>query len=124
MTLRAVIALLAAAALAACSASPPKLSMPKLKIPRVHKVPVQQGNLLDQDMIDSLKPGMTRSQVAFVMGQPVAPNIFNRDRWDYIYTLDVPGVLEEEKRISLHFEDGRLAYFTGEYLPSGQQQPK
>lgn len=124
MTLRAMIALLAAAALTACSASLPKLSVPKLKIPRVHKVRVQQGNLIEQDMIDSLKPGMTRSQVAFVMGQPIAPNTFNRDRWDYIYTLDVPGVLQEEKRISLHFEDGKLAYFTGEYLPSGQQPPE
>lgn len=121
MSLRAMIALLAAAALAACSASLPKLSMPKLKIPRVHKVLVQQGNVIEQDMIDGLKPGMTRAQVAFVMGQPIAPNTFNRDRWDYIYTLDLPGVRQEEKRISLHFEDGELAYFTGDYLPSGEQ---
>ena len=121
MSLRAMIALLAAAALTACSASLPKLSLPKLKIPRMHKVLVQQGNVIEQDMIDGLKPGMTRAQVAFVMGQPIAPNTFNRDRWDYIYTLDLPGVRQEEKRISLHFKDDELAYFTGDYLPSGEQ---
>jgi len=93
-------------------------SMPKVGLPRVHKVTVQQGNVITQDMIDRLKPGMTRSQVAFVMGEPVFRNPFEDDRWDYIYTLQVPGYYEEEKRVSLYFEDGVLAYFTGDYAPS------
>ena len=97
-------------------------SMPKVGLPRVHKVTVQQGNVITQDMIDRLKPGMTRSQVAFVMGEPVFRNPFEDDRWDYIYTLQVPGYYEEEKRVSLYFEDGVLAYFTGDYAPSDATQ--
>lgn len=92
-------------------------SMPKM--PRVFKITIQQGNLISQEMIDQLKPGMTRSQVAFVMGEPVARNTFNEDRWDYIYTVVVPGVYEDEKRMSLYFENDVLAYFTGDYAPTG-----
>jgi outer membrane protein assembly factor BamE len=91
-------------------------------LPRVHKVTVQQGNVITQDMIDRLKPGMTRSQVAFVMGEPVFRNAFDDDRWDYIYTLEVPGYYEEQKVVSLYFEDGVLAYFTGDYAPSGETE--
>ena len=86
--------------------------------PRVHKVTVQQGNVISQEMIDKLTPGMTRSQVAFIMGEPVVKNSFNTDRWDYIYTIVVPRILEDEKRISLYFENDVLAYFTGDFAPS------
>ena len=57
-------------------------SMPRLGLPRVHKVTVQQGNVITQEMIDKLKPGMSRSQVAYIMGEPVFRNPFNDDRWD------------------------------------------
>lgn len=87
-------------------------------LPRVHKVTVQQGNVITQDMIDRLKPGMTRSQVAFIMGEPVLRHAFENDRWDYIYTLEIPGYYNEQKRMSLYFENGVLAYFTGDYAPT------
>ena len=87
-------------------------------LPRVHKVTVQQGNVITQEMIDRLKPGMTRSQVAFVMGEPVLRHAFSEDRWDYIYTLQIPGYYDEQKRVSLYFENGVLAYFTGDYAPT------
>ncbi len=99
----------------------PQLKMPKFKMPRVHKVTVQQGNVITQEMIDSLKPGMTRAQVVFIMGEPIVRNAFDRDRWDYIYTIEVPGIYGDEKRISLHFQDDRLAYFTGDYRPGDRQ---
>ena len=87
-------------------------------LPRVHKVTVQQGNVITQEMIDRLKPGMTRSQVAFVMGEPVLRHAFNEDRWDYIYTLQIPGYYNDQKRVSLYFENNVLAYFTGDYAPT------
>lgn len=93
-------------------------SIPKPGLPRVHKVTVQQGNVITQEMIDRLRPGMTRSQVAFVMGEPVFRNPFDDARWDYIYTLQIPGYYEDNKRMSLYFENGVLAYFTGDYAPT------
>lgn len=93
-------------------------SLSRISIPRVFKITIQQGNLISQEMIDQLKPGMTRTQVAFVMGEPVARNTFNEDRWDYIYTVVVPGVYSDEKRMSLYFENEVLAYFTGDFAPT------
>jgi outer membrane protein assembly factor BamE len=93
-------------------------SIPKPGLPRVHKVTVQQGNVITQEMIDRLRPGMTRAQVAYVMGEPVFRNPFDDSRWDYIYTLQIPGYYEDAKRMSLYFENNVLAYFTGDYAPT------
>ncbi len=89
-----------------------------LSLPRVHKVTVQQGNVITQQMVDRLKPGMTKSQVAFVMGEPVLRHTFDDNRWDYVYLLNIPGYYDEEKRVSLFFQNGVLAYLTGDYAPS------
>jgi outer membrane protein assembly factor BamE len=93
-------------------------SMPKLRLPRVHKLTVQQGNVITQVMIDKLKPGMTRSQVAFIMGEPIFRNSFDDERWDYIYTIELPGVFNSSQSVSLFFIDDVLAYFTGDMVPS------
>lgn len=86
--------------------------------PRLYRATVQQGNVITQEMVNKLTPGMTRSQVAFIMGEPVLRNTFNNDRWDYIYRVELPGYYEEEKRLTLYFEDDVLAFFTGDYLPA------
>ncbi|MFW6094140.1 MAG: outer membrane protein assembly factor BamE [Pseudomonadota bacterium] len=90
-------------------------------LPRVHKVTVQQGNVITQEMIDRLKPGMSRAQVAYVMGEPVHRNPFDQERWDYVYSLEVPGYYDQQKMVSLYFENDVLAYFTGDYAPSSAQ---
>lgn len=93
-------------------------SLKRPKLPRVHKLTVQQGNVINQKMIDKLKPGMTRSQVAFIMGEPVVRNAFNNDRWDYVYSIELPGVYSTTQMVSLFFVDEQLAYFTGDLVPS------
>jgi outer membrane protein assembly factor BamE len=105
----------ASVVLAGCSFKRPRL-------PRVHKLTVQQGNVLTQDMIDKLRPGMNRSQVAFVMGEPVVRNSFNDDRWDYVYTIELPGVYSTTRTVSLFFVDEQLAYFTGDLVPERIQE--
>ena len=87
-------------------------------LPRMHRVTVQQGNVITQDMIDQLKPGMTRRQVAFIMGEPVVKNTFNPDRWDYVYSIVIPNVGTQTYRVSLYFDQDLLGYFTGDFAPS------
>ena len=53
----------------------------------VYRLDVQQGNLLDQEDIEAIQPGMTRSQVRYLLGTPVAADPFRNDRWDYMYYL-------------------------------------
>ncbi len=91
--------------------------------PRVHKVVVQQGNVITQAMVDQLKPGMTRSQVAYIMGEPVVRNTFNDARWDYVYTLENPGFYEVNSTVSLFFSGEKLSHFSGD-IPPTTAQPK
>ena len=53
----------------------------------VYKLEIQQGNIMTQEMIDKLKPGLTRSQVRYVLGTPLVTDPFHPDRWDYYYYL-------------------------------------
>jgi outer membrane protein assembly factor BamE len=103
-----------------CSVLLSACSMPKLRLPRVHKLTVQQGNVITQKMIDQLKPGMTRSQVAFIMGEPIFRNAFTDKRWDYIYTIELPGVFSSNNSVSLFFVDDVLAFFTGDMIPTSE----
>ncbi len=93
-------------------------AMPNFRIPRVHRITIQQGNLVTQDMIDKLKPGMSRKQVAFVLGEPVVKNPFDQSRWDYVYTVFIQPNFNSEKRLSVFFVDDHLSYFTGDYKPT------
>ena len=113
MLARAFTATLITMLLTACS-----FSFPKLSLPRLYKITVQQGNVITQEMVDQLKPGMTHSQVAFIMGEPILRNTFNENRWDYVYTVVLPGYFNQEIRMSLFFENDVLAYFTGDLAPS------
>jgi len=56
----------------------------------VHKIDIQQGNVITQDEINQLEPGMTRRQVQYVMGSPMIADVFHQDRWDYLYRMQ-PG---------------------------------
>lgn len=85
---------------------------------RVYRPALQQGNVITQQMVDSLKPGMTREQVAYVMGEPVVRNPFNDNRWDYVYTLQAPGYADKNALLSVFFEDGELSHFDSDIEPS------
>lgn len=73
-----------------------------------HKIDVQQGNFLDQETVAKLKPGMTRSQVRFLLGTPLVTDVFHPDRWDYLYIDRKGGKLKENKRLTLIFEGDSL----------------
>lgn len=88
------------------------------KFPGVHRITIQQGNVITQTMIDKLKPGMTKRQVQFVLGNPVVDDHLNRDRWDYIYTIDIPGIDRVQRNLHVYFIDERLSYFEGDFAPT------
>jgi len=92
-----------------------------LGIPPVHRVTIQQGNVITQEMIDRLRPGMTRRQVQFVMGEPILGNTFQADRWEYIYNIQVGAEARKQQRLTLHFDDDTLNRFEGDFVPSELQ---
>lgn len=74
----------------------------------LYKIDVQQGNVVNEEMLEKLKPGMTKSQVLFVMGSPLIVDTFRDNRWDYVYILREKGDLIEQKRLTLFFEEDTL----------------
>lgn len=90
-----------------------------VKFPGVHKVDVQQGNIVDQEMIDKLRPGMTKSQVRFVLGTPLVVDTFNQSRWDYFYNRVTSQGKETQEQVTVFFDaEDKLERMTGDYLPS------
>lgn len=100
----------------------PQIKVPDLKIPRVYKLSVQQGNVITQEMVDRLEPGMTRNQVEYVMGRPVLEDPFDDDQWVYLYTLEVPDVFIQAFKMVLIFEEDTLVSITGDYVPTTAEE--
>lgn len=90
-----------------------------------HRIEVQQGNVIDQAMLDRLKPGMTPAQVRFALGTPLLVDPFRDNRWDYVYSLQREGKLAEQRRITVVFEQGVLKGVEGDVVAAagkpGQQ---
>jgi len=79
-----------------------------------HRIDVQQGNALDPENVARLKPGLSRSQVRFLLGTPLLVDPFRTDRWDYVYLFYQAGTLIERKRVSLIFEGDTLVRIEGD----------
>jgi outer membrane protein assembly factor BamE len=79
-----------------------------------HRIDVQQGNALDPENVARLKPGLSRSQVRFLLGTPLLVDPFRTDRWDYVYLFYQAGTLVERKRVSLFFEGDTLVRIEGD----------
>lgn len=84
--------------------------------PGVFKINVQQGNIITQKMLDTLKPGMTQKQVHFVLGKPVVENIFNSSLENYVYTYQKAGGDVQQQTIKVYYEDDLFAKYEGTLL--------
>ncbi|NYT71255.1 outer membrane protein assembly factor BamE [Halomonas sp. QX-2] len=75
----------------------------------VYKRDIPQGNLVTQEMVSQLQPGMTQEQVTYVMGRPLLEAPFDASQWDYVFRLDKAYGDVEQRRVTLTFDpQGRL----------------
>jgi outer membrane protein assembly factor BamE len=78
-------------------------------VPRLiseYKIDIQQGNVLTQDMVAQLRPGLSKDQVRFILGTPVLTDMFHANRWDYVYRLQKGSTGEVEiRQFSTFFDD-------------------
>lgn len=107
--------ILVTSVLVACS------NLGAIDFPGVYKISIPQGNIITQDMVDQLRPGMTKRQVIFVMGTPLVRDPFHQDRWDYIYNFQPGGGERGQERVSVFFVDDQLVSFTGDFLPGSDE---
>jgi len=84
-----------------------------------YRIPIQQGNVLDQERVNQLQPGMAKRQVRHLMGTPMLVDPFHQDRWDYVYWYRPPRGESEERRVALFFENDQLARIEGDLRPDG-----
>ncbi|WP_411725427.1 outer membrane protein assembly factor BamE [Methyloglobulus sp.] len=88
-------------------------------LPGVYTIPIQQGNIVDQTMIDQLRPNMTERQVLYILGSPMLADTFHQKRWDYLYSNQPSGEDRQQKRVSVLFnENNQVVSVQGDFKPS------
>ena len=87
------------------------------KLPFVYKMTIQQGNIVTDEMVDRLEPGMTKSQVRFLLGTPMLTDLFHDDRWDYTYTIRRGHDDMRLTRLTLLFQEDALVRVQGDLRP-------
>ena len=85
-----------------------------------YRIDVEQGNVLTQEAVDQLQPGMKRSQVAFALGTPLITADFRPERWDYLYSFQPGrGGPALSRRLALFFHGDALVRIEGDMRPGG-----
>ncbi len=97
--------------LSACGTSIPKV--------KPYKMEIQQGNVVTSKMLLQLKPGMTKSQVRYIMGTPLIQDSFHGNRWDYFYQMREGGKVTEQRLVYLTFKNALLDKVSGDVVPQG-----
>ena len=106
-----IFTLLLALATVGCGSSLPAV--------KSFKMDIQQGNVITSDMLLKLRPGMSKSQVQFIMGTPLLVDSFHTNRWDYFYQFRKQGKIINQHRVILDFEGDSLARVRGDVVPEG-----
>ena len=73
-----------------------------------YKVPVLQGNIIDEDDISKLKEGLTKEQIQFIFGTAIIKDPFHSSRWDYYYSIQIGDNLIENKKLTIFFNADSL----------------
>ncbi|HZQ75321.1 MAG TPA: outer membrane protein assembly factor BamE [Burkholderiales bacterium] len=112
----APLALAAITLLAACG------SLPRIPGVTPYRIDIQQGNYVTQEMVSQLKAGMTKEQVQNTLGTPLLTDVFHADRWDYVYSLDAADGRREGRKLTVYFQDGKLARVEGDVVPAAPKE--
>lgn len=83
----------------------------------VYRLPTRQGNVYDQTDLKKINVGMTRDQVRFVLGTPIATNPFRSERWDYVGYYKSPRGQITSRTVSLYFDKDTLTRVEGVEQP-------
>jgi outer membrane protein assembly factor BamE len=75
----------------------------------IYRMPVQQGNFLEDKEVNQITVGMTRTQVRYLLGTPMVADPFTNSRWDYVYTLKQGAVSKAQRRhFIVHFDGDKV----------------
>ncbi|HEY0921067.1 outer membrane protein assembly factor BamE [Rheinheimera pacifica] len=86
----------------------------------IYRIDIPQGNFLEQKDVDKLRVAMTKEQVTYVLGSPVASNAFDNDTWHYFYALKGGRGNNFEKQLIVEFKDDKLQDIKGDFDKSAE----
>lgn len=86
-----------------------------------YRIDLPQGNYLTADMLDKLRPGMSREQVRLVLGSPLLQPLFRADRWDYVFAYRFANGRTEVRRVAIFFKDDLIATIKADTLPENDE---
>ncbi len=89
----------------------------------VYRVNIQQGNYLEARTVNQLQVGMTRNQVRYLLGTPMVPDAFDKERWDYLYYFKKGRWHRAEQRhLIVLFKDDKVEKFDKINVPDKAPQ--
>ncbi len=74
----------------------------------VYKMDVQQGNSISNETVSQLRKGMSKSEVASLLGNPLLQDNFRSNRWDYIYYAGKGRKSSKQQNLTLIFSNEQL----------------
>ena len=89
----------------------------------VHRIDIQQGNLVTQEQLDKVKPGMSRNDVRNALGTPLLQDVFHANRWDYYFTNEQAtkygpfGRNIQKYQVTILFENEKVSRIEGQASP-------
>ncbi len=78
----------------------------------VYKMDIQQGNSISNETVSQLKKGMSKSEVASLLGNPLLQDNFRSNRWDYIYYTGRGRTSSKQQSLTLIFANEQLIQVT------------
>ena len=75
----------------------------------IYKMEVQQGNALNNETVSQLQRGMSKAEVASLLGNPLLQDNFRSNRWDYIYFKRDGKKIAKKQNLTLIFDNDQLA---------------
>lgn len=89
----------------------------------VHRIDIQQGNLVTQEQLAKVKPGMSRNDVRNALGTPLMQDVFHANRWDYYFSNEQStkygpfGRDTQKYHVTILFENEKVAKIDGQASP-------
>ncbi len=80
-----------------------------------YRADLNQGNYVDQDLVDNLSYGMSSEQVRYVLGAPMLVDPFDKSRWYYTAFKREGWNDPEIKNLVLLFQGNTLVDMSGDY---------
>ncbi len=104
MTVKIIAMLICSATLFACSGIP-------------YRIDIEQGNIVDRQVLGGLRVGMHKNQVRQVLGNALLADMFHKNRWDYVqYYKDGRTQSIQEGKVSLYFTNDLLSRIEADEL--------